>query len=103
MIAGDFLLGPGYDLATDGGDFVAGEADEQHQALLLLTSPGEWRQDGLVGVGLVRYQSGPMDDVRRAALQRTLTIQLQRDGYTVAKVAVSADSQLTLDAYRPQP
>jgi hypothetical protein len=101
MTAGDFQLSPTYDLATAAGDFVTGEADEQHQALLLLTFPGEWRQDGLVGVGLVRYQSGPMDDVRRGALQRALTIQLERDGYRVASVAVSADSQLTLDAFRP--
>jgi hypothetical protein len=101
MIAGDFQLDASYDLATDGGDFVSGEADEQHQALLLLTNQGEWRQSPLTGVGLLRYQSGPMDSTRRGSLQREITIQLERDGYKVATVAVAPDSELTLDAYRP--
>jgi hypothetical protein len=100
MIAGDFQLAPDYDLATANGDFVLIEGDEQHQELLLLTSQGEWRQSPLTGVGLLRYQSGPMDASGRAALQRLITIQLQLDGYKVAAVQVAADSTLKLDAYR---
>jgi hypothetical protein len=100
MIAGDIFLTPDYDLATAAGDLVTGEADEQHQALLLLTSQGEWRADGLVGVGLVQWLQGPLSPTDRAALQRLITIQLERDGYTVATVAVAPDAQLTLDAYR---
>jgi hypothetical protein len=100
LVAGDFQLTADYDLATAGGDFVLAEADEQHQALLLLTNPGEWRQSPLTGIGLLRWLAGPMDERRRAELQRLITIQLERDGYTVATVKVSADSKLDLDAYR---
>jgi hypothetical protein len=100
MTAGDFILTADYDLATAGGDVVLAEADEQHHALLLLTNPGEWRQSPLTGVGLLRWLAGPMDERRRAELQRLITIQLQRDGYQVATVQVAADSTLQLDAYR---
>jgi hypothetical protein len=101
MEAKDFLLDAGYDLAIEGGDFVAGYSDEQHQALLHLTAQGEWRQSPLTGINLLRYQSGPMDATRRAELQRLATIQLERDGYKVATYLVTAAAELSIDAFRP--
>ncbi len=99
--ASDILLDENYDLAISGGDFVVGESDDQHIALLLLTAQGEWRQSPLTGVNLLRYQSGPMDTAGRAALQRERAIQLERDGYAVNVLSVSAQAQLTIDAHRP--
>ncbi|MDF7809905.1 hypothetical protein [Hymenobacter sp. YC55] len=101
MKASDFLLDAGYDVAIENGDFVAGLSDEQHQELLLLTAQGEWRQSPLTGINLLRYQSGPMDAQRRAALQREGTLQLERDGYRVYTFLVSAAAELTLNAERP--
>lgn len=100
MNATDLLLSEAYDLATDGGDFLTGLSDAQHQDLLLLTAQGEWRQSPLTGIGLLRYLAGPMDNTRRAALQREATIQLERDGYRVATCLISAEAELTIDAER---
>ena len=101
MMATDFLLDEAYDLAFAGGDLVADYSDEQHQELLLLTAQGEWRQSPLTGINLLRWQSGPMDNNRRAQLQREGTIQLERDGYRVYSFTVSAQAQLHLNADRP--
>ena len=97
----DLLTDENYDLLLVNGDFVFGPSDEQHLALLHLTSQGEWRQSPLTGINLLRYQSGPLDNTRRAALQREGTIQLERDGYRVATYTVNAEAQLSLDARRP--
>jgi hypothetical protein len=101
MDAQDFLLDGGYDLAIEGGDFVAGFSDYQHQDLLHLTAQGEWRQNPLSGINLLRWQAGPMDASRRAALQREGTLQLERDGYRVATYSVTAAAELSIDAFRP--
>jgi hypothetical protein len=100
MKATDFLLDAGYDVAIEGGDFAAAHSDEQHQELLLLTAQGEWRQSPLTGINLLRYQSGPMDNTRRAQLQREGTIQLERDGYRVYSFLISTEAKLTLNADR---
>ena len=99
--ATDLLLDEHYDLLLSGGDLVVDAADEQHVALLLLTEKGEWRQSPATGVGLRRHQAGPMDAAEQAALSREIRIQLERDGYQVNAVAVSAAAALTLDAFRP--
>ncbi len=101
MTATDLLLTVDYDLAfTEAGDLAAGESDGQHLALLLLTGPGEWRADPLVGVGLRRYQSAPLGPAETAALQREVNIQLTRDGYQVLENDLSDLSAAVLNAVR---
>lgn len=100
--ATDILLTPGYDLDfTPAGDLAVGESDDQHVVLLLLTNQGEWRDDPLVGIGLRRYQSGPLGLTEQAQLNRELAVQLQRDGYQVNNASIDSTSNLSIDAYRP--
>ncbi len=102
MNATDILLDADYDLAfTSAGDLAVGESDGQHLSLLLLTNPGEWRADPLVGVGLRQYQSGPLGPAETAALQRVVAVQLERDGYQVLENDLSNLAAARLNAVRP--
>lgn len=101
MRATDFLLDEAYDLQIVAGDFAAGESDDDHVSLLLLLNQGELKQSPLTGIGLLRYQSGPMDQERRAQLSREATIQLERDGYKITTLSISPQAELTVDALRP--
>ena len=100
--ATDLLLDAAYDLVfTDAGDVATGLSDAQHQALLLLTAPGEWRTAPLVGIGLRRYQNAPLGPAQVAALQREVTIQLVKDGYQVLDLDLSNLAAARLNAVRP--
>ena len=102
MPATDLLLDANYDLAfTEAGDVAVGESDGQHLALLQLTSPGEWRADPLVGIGLRRYLNAPYGPAQAAALQREFSIQLIRDGYQVLELNLSDLGAARLNAVRP--
>jgi|GEM_PF-479647 len=99
--ATDILLTTDYDLDfTPAGDLAVGASDDQHVALLLLTNQGEWKGDPLVGIGLRRYQNGPLGPTEQAQLNRELSLQLQRDGYQVNQARIDPAGNLTLDAYR---
>lgn len=100
MKATDFLLDDSYDLAIESGDLVVGESDQQHIGLLLQTSQGEWRQDPLVGVGLARYLSSPYGPGQAAELTRNLSIQLQRDGYSIIELDLADLSAAVINAER---
>ena len=102
MQATDLLLAADYDLAfTPDGDIAVGDSDGQHLNLLLLTSPGEWRADPVVGVGLRRYQNAPLGPAETAALQREVAVQLERDGYQVLENDLSNLAAARLNAIRP--
>jgi len=97
----DVLLDQGYDLQVADGDFTTGESDDQHTALILLLSQGEYKQSPLTGVGLAQHLSGPMGATEQATLKREITLQLERDGYKITTLQLSDDGRLTLDAKRP--
>ena len=102
MLATDLLLDSTYDLTiTAGGDFATGLSDVQHINLLLACSPGDWRADGRVGVGLRDYLLAPYGPQQQAALEQLLAAQLTADGYVVASVDASDLTALNLIATRP--
>ena len=100
MKAFDLLLDDTYDLAIERGDFAAGESDAQHVELLMQTNQGEWRQDPVTGIGLSRFVQAPYGPAQAAQLSRTITIQLERDGYRVLEVDVLDLANATLNAER---
>lgn len=80
----DFLLGADDDLQIKYGDFVLGDATEQHQKHLLLANKGEFRQSPVVGVGLENYlNDDAIDD-----LASVIKAQFELDGMDVEKVNV---------------
>ena len=86
MTVFDLLLDEDLDLAIVRGDVVVGESTLQHQALLLLSNKGEWRESPTVGVGLNRYllEDAPADELRQVIRK-----ELERDGQRVGRIEVS--------------
>jgi hypothetical protein len=48
----DLLLDSDFDLLIADGDLSLGESTRQHQQLIMLSEPGEWREFPTVGVGI---------------------------------------------------
>lgn len=70
-------------LITSG--LVIGDVTEQNQRTLLLSSPGEIKEDPLVGVGLRSFVES--DDVD--GLARKIRTEFTKDGMTVSKISVT--------------
>lgn len=64
---------------------VIGDVTEQNQQTLLLSSPGEIKEDPLIGVGLRSYIES--DDVD--GLARKIRTEFTKDGMTVSKISIS--------------
>lgn len=91
----DILLDNTYDLQITNSDFVLGDATHQNQGLILLASPGEFRQFPFVGVGLRQY----LNDDRASEIATVLTQQLRLDGMVVREVEMDRSGGLKINAY----
>jgi hypothetical protein len=92
----DLLLNADDDLDIQGGDLVVGESTRQHQGLILLTNPGEWRGAPQVGVGL---QSMLLDDTPTAAIVGEIQAQLESDGLQVEHINLASGGAIDLAAH----
>ncbi|GGG33438.1 oxidase [Hymenobacter glacieicola] len=92
----DVLLNADYDLEIRGGDFVIGESTEQHQALLLYTNKGEWRQAPEVGIGIVEML---LDDASGVGIASEIQQQLELDGQQIMALRLSPQGALHLEGY----
>ena len=86
----DILLDDNYDLLVQDGDFVVGDSEEQEIALLLMSSPGEWKASPLTGFGWIKRIKGEfiVED-----LQKDLKTQLELDGFNGVKVKFAQDGR----------
>jgi phage baseplate assembly protein W len=76
----DILLDETGDLAVSAeGDLVVGFADNQHIADVLESTPGNWKQWPLVGVGLMHYVNAPLTPALARALEKEIRVQLEYD------------------------
>jgi hypothetical protein len=62
------------------GDWRVGFSDNQHQALLLLTAQGEWKEKPDVGVGARRWAEAEIPD----GLLREIRQQYTADGMVIS-------------------
>lgn len=88
----DILLEEG-DLLFLHHDLVVDESTLQHQQLLLITQPGEWKTSPLAGVGLTDW----LNDERNGDLVTEVRRQFKSDGMTVSEIEY-ADGKLKIDA-----
>lgn len=88
----DILLEEG-DLLLARCDLVVGESTLQHQQLLLITQPGEWKEAPLAGVGLTDW----LNDERNGDLVTEVRRQFKSDGMTVSEISY-ANGKLKIDA-----
>lgn len=92
----DILLDDDFDLLLLNGDMVIGEATRQHQALLLLTSPGELREFPMRGVGLQHWL---LDDTAKGDVTRRIKQEFEADGMTVVRIRYNGDNVTTEASY----
>lgn len=78
----DILLDSDFDLAFVDGDFAIGESTRQHQQLILLSEPGEWREFPTCGVGMYSKLLGDNPGEVLGIIKR----QFEQDGMTVLQV-----------------
>lgn len=91
----DILLDESMDIQIASGDLVVGESTRQHQQLLMLTAPGQWKASPLVGVDVRNY----MHDESPADMVRETKRQLIADGMTVDKCEISQNELIIEAAY----
>lgn len=80
----DLLLDSGQELNVQNGDFVTGESTLQHQDLLLMTNPGEWKENPTIAVGI----SGFLKDNDFSGLMAKVKEQFQKDGMQINHVSI---------------
>ena len=89
----DMLTDETRDIAIAGGDLKAGDSGEQHQALLMDTCKGEWKQSPTTGIGAVNY----LENMNDGSLAREIQTQFTRDGMKVKNIRIS-DSIVEVEA-----
>ena len=94
MAVTDILLEENGDVRERDGDFVIGDADQQHQALLLMMAPGESTQHPVDGVGLTDYLE---DDEYPDKLKARIVAQFEADGQTGVRIAGDSFDNLKID------
>ncbi|MGH2643542.1 MAG: hypothetical protein ACRDE2_06320 [Chitinophagaceae bacterium] len=90
----DIMLSNTYDLNVANGDFAIGESIEQHQQLLLLTNPGEWKENPEAGIGVSNY----LLDETPADLKRAIRMGFNADGMTVDQITVDVTGIIGISA-----
>jgi len=95
MEAIDFLLDENGDELLMSGDLVLGASDEQHISDILVSYPGEWKQNPLCGVNIRRAINGSLN----GTIRRDVRLQLEADGYKVKNITFT-ESELNIDAER---
>lgn len=100
IAAKDIMLDEANELIIRHGDFDVQHSDGQHVKLILLSEPGAWRQEALVGVGLRKMLNMKMSIGDRMILEKQITQQLQYDGYMVKDISISDQKKLSIDYER---
>ncbi|RYF09884.1 MAG: hypothetical protein EOO42_23355 [Flavobacteriales bacterium] len=96
----DLLLDENYDIAIDGGDFIAADAEEQHQQLILVASKGSFRESPLTGVNIGRYVKARFTQKQIDALKQQIRLQFQYDGYNQSFVQINSFEDIQINAQR---
>lgn len=75
------------------GGLVVGDVTTQNQAVILVTQPGELKEDVTSGVGVTSM----LDDSDLPKWRRRIKMQLESDGQKIASVAIK-NKKILIDA-----
>lgn len=92
----DILFKAG-EIKIENGDFFVAESDQQHIEHIMIADTGQFRQFPLIGVGIRRQLNG---SVNRTDLKQLIRNQLKSDNFTVSKIDVTKNFEITIDAKR---
>jgi hypothetical protein len=77
------------DIDFRGGDMYIVESDTQHVIDTINAFPGWWKENPSDGVGLMSYMKS---SASMQALNRSIRVQLNSDGYTINAPVITLDS-----------
>ena len=92
----DMYIGPD-------GDWVVDDSNEVDISLILVTSPGSWKQNPTIGMGIQGVQNAALDTPTIDQIESNLKVQLLANGFDVngVKLFISngniADIQINAD------
>jgi hypothetical protein len=81
----DLLLNENFEILILGGDFVSGEATDQHKKILLLVNPGELKHSPMVGVGISQALK---DEDGLSSLLSVVKAEFEKDGMKVQGLGI---------------
>jgi len=92
----DIMLDDDGDLAVSAdGDFVVGNSDEQNIELLLVATPGQFKQYPSLGIGL-QYELKKQDN-NAASIKRRAQVNLTADGYKLKDISLDKTGNFNID------
>lgn len=83
---------------TNNGDFKVGYSDDTHIQDHLISAEGEWKNDPLVGVGIIRYLSSPAGPLVYNDAERKIRVKLLYDNMTITRLKVDSLKSITINA-----
>jgi len=89
----DILLDNDFEVQTANGDILCATSDKQHQGLLLMSHPGEWKENPAIGVGIAAW----LNDENPGNLKGEIVRQYKADGMQVNAVDFT-NGKLQVDA-----
>jgi hypothetical protein len=82
----DILLDETGDLAIDNGDLLIGNSAVQHLDLLLQSNKGDWKENPLVGIDLIKKLNSSINKQNADGLKKQIKLQMEMDGFTGIKI-----------------
>lgn len=80
------------DLLIKRGTFVHGDTQSQEIGLILTSAKGQWKQNPLVGVDIIKWLNAPFSRKQANALEREIEIQLQYDNFKTFGTSVTENN-----------
>lgn len=78
------------------GDFNVSFSDEQHVQLLLLSKPGDFKFDPLLGIDITQEFNATLSPTRVQELERKIRLNLEADGASNIQVSINPSKQTIL-------
>lgn len=98
----DFIDDDDNDLLFKDGDLAIGPSSEQHIEDLLLSAPGDFKADPLIGIGLFNYLLAPETAATRRELSKAIRKQLELDGFEIDEVIVKGYNDMIISAVKQE-
>lgn len=92
----DYLLNNDGKMIVKNGDFVIGESDGQEIELLLVSNPGDWKENPAVGCSMISLVKSRSTETK---IKKVINQQLSNDGFKNIKIQMNYPD-VSVDANR---
>lgn len=92
----DIMLDDNSDLSIAGGDFVVDYSTSQEAKLITMSELGDWKNEPLIGVGIVKWLKKTITAAMVGALNKAIRLQYEYDNKQVNDIQFITDSNSKL-------